>query len=157
MEVLETIHEENLSSARLHLVLQKDTTSSLGPARLSAIQASSGVTLYIRPPSPIFVEEQMLECRDPIEAFARLFPLLFASFHFPLPYQYGTEYNHTSTDSNNAAATSRWKRQLNIEQAHHQEEKRSKKHSWGLIRDQGTRAADPGRGGGAGSQGAARN
>ena len=38
---------------------------------------------------PLFAEEQTLECRVPIEAFAQLFPLIFAEFRFPLP---GTEY-----------------------------------------------------------------
>jgi hypothetical protein len=48
------------------------------------------------PPDPLFPDEQFLECRGSLEAFAKLFPLLCASLFFPgqstCMNQHGTEY-----------------------------------------------------------------
>jgi hypothetical protein len=154
MAVLESIYEGNSSSARLHFVLPKDVTTTLGPARLSALQASSGVTLYIRPPNPIFPEEQILECRGPFEAYANLLPVLCSVLPFPLHYQFGTEYKLPSTfaEPMDPAATSRWKRHLDVETASHRAGKRSKNHKWGPNRGPGHRGGRSG----AGVLGAAR-
>ena len=88
MAVLITIFAENRQLAHLHFILPKEVIHSIGPARLSEIQESSGVTLYLRPPNPIFADEQILEGQGSLEAFAKLLPLLCASLRFPLPYQY---------------------------------------------------------------------
>ena len=76
--VLDTIFADSRRSAHLQFVLTQ-VIATLAPARLSEIQQSSGVTLYIRPPDSLFPDEQFLECRGSLEAFAKLFPLLCAS------------------------------------------------------------------------------
>ena len=147
MAVLETIFAEDRKSAHLQLVLPTELTSSISPARLSEIQESSGVTLFSRPPNPLFTEEQFLECRGSLEAFTNLLPLLCALFCFPLPYQYGTEYEPLSTVPIDSTSSQRWKRKRYVERASHRVEKRSKQHTWGPKRGgPGRRGGGPGTG-----------
>jgi hypothetical protein len=153
-DVLDTIFAENRHSAHLQFVLPKEViTTALGPSRLLEIQQSSGVTLYIRPPTPTFTEEQILEGRGSLEAFDKLLPLLCASLCFPLRYRYGTEYESLRTAHRDPAAASRLKRKRYVERANLQAEKRSKHHTWGPNRGPGHRGA----GLGAGARGAARH
>ena len=137
--VLETIFADNCKAAHLRFVLPKEVTATLGPVRISELQGSSGVSLRIRPPTPSFADEHILEGRGSLKAFTKLLPLLCASLHFPLPYQYGTDYEPPSTvhiDSSPVHA-SRLKRTRQVERANFREEKRSKQTTWGPTRGPG--------------------
>ena len=123
----------------------------LGPVRIADLQESSGVTLLVRPPNPVFADEQILEGRGSLEAFAKLLPLFCASLRFPLPYQYGTEYEAPNTVPTDIAATSRLKRKSYVERAISREEKRSRHHTWGPNRGPGHGGPRPG------ARGAARH
>ena len=129
--VLNTIFAKNSQLAHIQFVLPKEVATTMGQARLSEIQESSGVTLYIRPPNPVFTEEHILECRGSLGAFAELLPRLCASLRFPLPYLYGTEYDAPSTVHTDPAAAPRLKRKFYVERANSREEKRSRHHTWG--------------------------
>ena len=155
MAVLITIFAENRQLAHLQFILPKEVIHTIGPARLSEIQESSGVTLYLRPPNPIFAYEQILEGRGSLEAFSKLLPLLCASLRFPLPYQYGTEYDTPNTVHMDPTAVhvSRLKRTRHVERANFREEKRSKPTTWGPTRGPGHRGGGPR----PGARGAARH
>ena len=143
--VLEIIFAENSKSAHLQFVLPQDVTATLGPVRISDLQESSGVTLLLRPPIPTFAAEQILEGRGSLEAFAKLLPLLCASLRFPLPYQYGTEYETPRTMHYEPAGVhvSRLKRTRHIERANLRAEKRPKHTTWEQTRGPGHQRGGP--------------
>jgi hypothetical protein len=141
-QVIDTVFANDHEATYLKLILPTASISELASARLSEIQTLTGASLLLRAPDPVFRDEQFLECKGTPQAFVQALTHICSSLHFPLPYNFGTEYGPPASTAGNIARepeTSASRKRALQTIPLPRETKRSKPHSWRPNQGPGSR------------------